>query len=55
MLAPVLEGEAGEDPKGGALVGLQGEGGMRGAKVGLELNELPVGAGDWERFLVVWV
>lgn len=32
MLAPVLEGEAGEDPKGGALVEVQGEGRMRGGE-----------------------
>lgn len=46
LLAQVLEGEAGEVPKGRVLVGGQGGGALWGAVAGLEPNGQPVGAGD---------
>lgn len=56
-MAQSLEGEAGEVPEGGVLVGGPGGGVMMavGAKVDLGLKGQSVGAGDWEGFLVVWV
>lgn len=54
-MAQVLEGEAGEVPEGGVFVGGQGRGAMWGVMVGLGPNRQPMGAGDQEGFLVVWV